>query len=411
VSRPPHPPSAEQVSLRAAVPWVAGAIVYAGAMAQRMSIGILTPDAQSRLGVGNAELALLPVGQLLLYLAMQVPAGVLLDRHGPRVVLAVSSLVMGVGQVVFGVANSLGPAVLGRLLVGLGDATCFVGLLMLARTCFPARLYPAIAASTAAVAAAGQLLVTYPLAVLMREHGWTTSLFTLAGGAFAGAAAAWVGISGPGAGGGGHAAYPSIGAVLRLGTVPAAREGLLTHLTLMAPFLALAAMWGYPYLLRGVGLAPEPAALLLLAVAILPALTGPLVGIATSRRPDLLRPLVRASALVLLSVWTVTTLWPGPPPIAPVALTYLVTGACVGPALLAFEIARRGTPPELGGAISGFANIGGFAGSVTAMLAVGTVVDRLGGDAAAYQNAMRVLPVLVAAGLLALLAHHRRIGR
>ncbi len=401
----------DRVTLRGALPWAAGAIVYAGAMAQRMSMGILTPDAQQRFGIGAAEVALLPVAQLLLYLAMQVPGGALVDRLGPRVVLTGSSLVLALGQLVLAVAPSLPYAVLARLLVGLGDASCFVGLLALGRTSFPSRVYPVVAALSATVAAAGQILVTYPLAILVRETGWTPSVLMLSAGSLGCAVVGWLVIPRRPAAHPDTPTYPSPRSLLALVAVPAARRGLVVHYVLMVPFLSLSAMWGYPYLLRGLGWDMEPAALLMLWVALVPAVTGPVTGWVAARWPGSVVPIVVGSAVLLIGVWAAVAGWPGRPPDLLVVVCYLVTGVSVGSAMLAFEIARRGTPPALGGAISGFANIGGFVGAVVAMLAVGRLVDLGGGGAAAYQDAVATYPVLGAFGLVALVALLRGANR
>ena len=60
--------------------------------------------------------------QVTVYIAAQTPAGVLVDRFGPRAMLVVTGVFLTTGQLVLASATALPQAVLARILVGLGDA-------------------------------------------------------------------------------------------------------------------------------------------------------------------------------------------------------------------------------------------------------------------------------------------------
>ena len=71
---------------------------------------------------------------------MQLPAGFAADRIGPRRTLALGVLAIVVGETLFALAHSLPVAVVGRALVGVGDAVTFVNVLRLVQNLFPERV-------------------------------------------------------------------------------------------------------------------------------------------------------------------------------------------------------------------------------------------------------------------------------
>src|SRR3954462_4729503 len=118
-------------SRRAWLMWALGVTAYCIAVFHRASLGVAGPLAQQRFGATAAVLSLFIVLQLGVYASLQVPVGVLLDRVGTRRMVAAGAAVMGVGQIVLAESHSIGLAVLGRVLVGTGDAMTFTSVLRL----------------------------------------------------------------------------------------------------------------------------------------------------------------------------------------------------------------------------------------------------------------------------------------
>ena len=105
---------------------------YLVAIFHRMSLGVASLDASERFGVTTSAIALLSTVQLGVYLAMQIPAGLLADRLGPRRSLTLGLLAMGAGELLFAFSPTLAPAIAGRALVGAGDACMFLNVLRVA---------------------------------------------------------------------------------------------------------------------------------------------------------------------------------------------------------------------------------------------------------------------------------------
>src|SRR5947209_19151062 len=108
-----------------------GVLAYAVAVFQRASLGVAGVQAQHRFHTTAAVLSLFSVLQLAVYAGLQIPVGVVLDRIGPRRLVAAGAALMGVGQFVLATAHAVPLAVAGRVMVGAGDAMTFISVLRL----------------------------------------------------------------------------------------------------------------------------------------------------------------------------------------------------------------------------------------------------------------------------------------
>jgi len=108
-----------------------GVLAYISAVTQRSTMGIASLVATSRFHTTAEQLSTLAVAQLVVYAAMQIPVGLLLDRFGARLLLTVGAISMALGQYVVAFAPNLETAVAGRMLVGFGDAFTFISMIRL----------------------------------------------------------------------------------------------------------------------------------------------------------------------------------------------------------------------------------------------------------------------------------------
>ena len=124
-------------SRRAWLVWSVGVTAYVVAVLQRTSLGVSGLDATRRFDASASVLASFAVLQLLVYAALQVPVGLLLDRFGSRRLIVSGAVLMAAGQVVLALAETVPLAVVGRVLVGAGDAMTFISVLRLVTTWLP----------------------------------------------------------------------------------------------------------------------------------------------------------------------------------------------------------------------------------------------------------------------------------
>ena len=129
--------------MRAWIVWGTGVLAYIVGVLHRTSFGVSGLDAADRYAASPSVLSSFVVLQVVVYAAMQIPAGVLLDRVGPRAMIVTGALVMASGQMILAFTDSLPVAVAARAVVGVGDALTFISVL---------RLVPSPSPATAAVA-------------------------------------------------------------------------------------------------------------------------------------------------------------------------------------------------------------------------------------------------------------------
>ncbi len=390
--------------------WGIAACLYFTAVFHRFALGVAGLRAEQRLHVDHGELAIFTVLQFAVYLLMQSPAGVAADRFGPRRMLAVGMVCIAVGTAVFSVASSLPAGLVGRGLVGVGDALVFLNVLQVAHRWFPRRMGSLLAVLTGVVGALGQLLGTVPLELSLDRVGWTAtfgaaSVATLV---LAVLALKTVQDRPPGS-----APRASVGTARPLRLLRAAareratRHGFWVHLALFCPFQTIGALWGVPFLVEGQGLSHGTAAAYLLVSTAAFAASGPIVGTLGGRGHLMQDALVVGIGLLVLVAWAVILLWPDGRVPAPVMVTgFVASGVGASGGMLAFDVARRRSAAAAGSA-SALVNCGGFLAGAASMLLVGWLLGSHGTSAAAYQHALLPMLAISAFGLVQVARHAR----
>ena len=367
------------ISRRAWVVWVSAASAYIVAVLQRTSLGVAGTDARERFGASASALASFVVLQLLVYAALQVPVGLLVDRQGPRRLILGGAALMAVGQGLLAVSHGIGLAIVARVLVGAGDAMTFISVLRLVTVWFPPRRVPVVTQVTGLVGQLGQLLSAIPLVALLHGPGWTPAFLSAAAlSVLAGALVLIVVRDSPGG-----SVSPSAALTLRqvradLATAwrhPGTRLGLWTHFTAQFSGTVFALLWGFPFLVSGEQVRPSTASGLLTVFVVSSMVAAPWLGVLVERHP------LRRSWLVLgivggnVLTWTVVLIWPGQAPLWLLVLLVLSL-ALGGPgSMIGFDFARTFNPPNRIGTATGIVNVGGFVASLITMFLIGVVLD------------------------------------
>jgi len=167
-------------SARAYLVWSVGLFAYTVGVLHRTSFGVAGLDAAARFDASPAVLSGFVVLQLLVYAALQVPAGVLLDRFGAKALVVTGALLMAVGQALLALATALPLAIAARVLVGAGDAFTFISVLSVLSAWFPARQVPVLTQLTGLLGQIGQVLSAVPLAAILHGPGWTPAFLSAA---------------------------------------------------------------------------------------------------------------------------------------------------------------------------------------------------------------------------------------
>jgi sugar phosphate permease len=143
--------------------WVAVLSVYLLAVFHRSSLGVAGILAAERFGVSAGQLSTFVMVQLLVYAAMQVPVGALLDRFGSRRMLLTGLALMTLAQTGFALAESYPAGLALRVLLGAGDAMIFISVLRVVALWFPDSQVPVVNQLTGMLGQVGGVIAAIPL--------------------------------------------------------------------------------------------------------------------------------------------------------------------------------------------------------------------------------------------------------
>ena len=145
-------------------------VVFSALGLARFGYTSILPAMQEALGLSNTQTGVLQSWNLVGYLVTVVVAGALAARFGPRMVIAVSLLVVAAGMGLTGLIPTFGVACLGRFLAGVGGAGSNVPAMALVSAWFGARRRGLAAGAGVAGSSVG-LMVTGPLVPAILERG------------------------------------------------------------------------------------------------------------------------------------------------------------------------------------------------------------------------------------------------
>jgi MFS family permease len=244
--------------------WSLAAIGFFFAWVLRVSPSVMIEPLMADFQVGGALLGTLSGLYFYTYALLQAPAGLAMDRWGPRRALAIAACVTAAGCALFAAAPSIEMAYLGRLLIGGGVAFAFLGSLVLASAWFPPRRFAMFSGLAMGIGLLGGIAGQAPLALAVESLGWRETKMTLGALSLGLAAVMWLIVrDGPtaraprGATTGGESVLRGLWKVMRHSQTLyiAAFSGLMS-----STMLAFGALWGVPYTIQAFGLSKVEAA-------------------------------------------------------------------------------------------------------------------------------------------------------
>lgn len=364
--------------------WGIGVLAYTMAVFNRSSFGVAGIEAGERFAVDPAVLSGFVVLQVVVYAGMQIPSGLLLDRVGPRVMIAVGAVVMAIGQAILAGTDQLAPAYIARVLVGAGDAMTFISVLRLVPAWFADRRAPVISQITGLLGQSGQILSAVPMMAILAGSGWSTA-FGSAAALTVLSAVLVIAIVRDGPRDIPRSTDPRVplsGMPRQLATVwrrPGTKLGFFTHMGTQFSITTFALMWGVPYLVEGQGLSTGAAGGLLTLSVVSGIVIGPILGVLSGRymlhRSWLVLTIIAANA----TMWTVVLALPGPAPFWLLALLIVVITIGGPGSVIGFDYARYFNPATVTGTAQGLVNIGGFLATLLVVLTMGVTLKVAGG--------------------------------
>jgi MFS family permease len=399
--------------------WVVGLLAYMLAVFHRSSLAVAGLAAGERFDITASQLATFTMLQLLVYAAMQIPVGLLVDRFGSRSVMLTGTLMLAAAQAGFALAETYPVAVVARVFVGVGDALTFICVLRLVSRWFPHRRVPFVTQLTGTTGQLGAVGAAVPMTWALGHWGWTPAYLAAAGlGVVVALALVLVVHDAPDSR---HLRGPAMSLHAVRATLsaswahPGTRLGFWMHFTTQFSATTLSLLWGFPFLVRGEGRSSHDAGILLTLMIVAVMISGPVLGWLIGRHPWHRSTTVLTIVWSIVIVWSAVLWWPdSAAPLWLLVVLVLVTGVGGPASMIGFDLGRTSNPAERLASASGIINQAGFSASLVLVISVGLILDwRTPGSSTAYTPsafkwAMSAQYVLWSLGLLQIWRYRRR---
>ncbi len=369
--------------MRAWIVWSTGVLAYIVAVLDRTTLGVSGLDAANRFSASPGVLSTFVVLQVIVYAVAQIPAGLLLDRFGSKVMILSGATLMVAGQLALAFTVSLPTAIAARAVVGLGDAFTFISVLRLVPHWFKPRQIPLVTQLTGISGQLGQVLSAVPFLSLLIGSGWTRAYTVVA--AFGVLSLVLTLLLVKNTPPGVVVDDPVISLRETLASVktvwmrPGTRLGFFTHMGTQFSVTVFALMWGVPYLTVAQNLSRSQAGTLLTMSVVAAIVFGVVIGMVTGRHLHRRSWVVLGIVISNALVWTVVLALPHAAPhwllvVLIVVISFGGPGSMVG-----FDFARTFNPRSTLGTAQGAVNMGGFLASLLVMQAMGMIIGATGG--------------------------------
>ena len=363
---------------------------------------LIADELTAELHLSAGDLGFLTSVYFLVFAAVQLPLGALLDRYGPRTIQSALLLLASVGALLFALADGLLGLVIARALVGLGVALALMAGFKAIVLWFPPERLALANGWLVMLGALGAVTATAPAECVVHAIGWRGLFTVLAGLSALAALLVLFAVPEPSAS---PAAKSTIRAVSLWAIYRDRRFWRIAPLSAIGIGVSwsLQGLWAAPWLrdVEGLDRAAVVQHLSVMAVAV--CASALLLGIAADRlrRIGIKTELVLASTLMasMAAQGALLFRWP-----VPSILVWAVIAAAGAVTVLSFAILTQYFPKEVSGRANAALNLLHVGGAFILQSATGLIIEqwpevRGTYPAEAHQQAMAVILVLQLAAL------------
>nr|WP_245350096.1 MFS transporter [Cytobacillus eiseniae] len=356
-------------------------------VSQRTAPGLITDQLMKDFSLTASTIGLLTSIQFLAYASLQIPIGLLSDRYGPNLFLIIGTILNGIGTVIYSIAPNEFFLLFARLLVGLGDATIWVNLVLILSLWFKGNEFIGLIGIAGMAGSFGFLLATVPFSAWISLWGWRVPFLAV------GIILCLLGITlyfilvkkpkqlftdekeqkqrAPAAE---QINEKTLSLLLRILSSRQAWATFLCHFGVVGTYVGFIGSWAVPYGMHVYGMARSDASQLIM-IGLIGALIGaPITSWMAGRFGSIKKPYTAIHFVSVLS-WAAILLFGGVPPFPILVILFFIIGYCNGANTLTFAVVRQSFDRKEVGLASGFANTGGFLSAVLLPSIFGKILD------------------------------------
>ena len=393
--------------LLASIICILAALFYMYEYTLQVSPAVMTNELMRDLGLNAASLGTMAAFYFYSYTPMQLPAGLLFDRFGPRRLITLAILICALGALLFALTPDAVMASFGRLLMGIGSSFSFIGALLLVSRWFPTQYFALLTGLVQLMSSVGAIAGQVPLVTAVNHWGWRSTVISLSLVGWLLALLVWTIVrDSPETVLKGHKFQlpPKKNELKRLRQVCRNKQTWLIALYsffIWAPITAFAALWGIPFLVSSYSLSTAAASQACAMIWLGIGLGSPLIGWFSDKINSRSMPLSFSALLGIISLSII--IYCPPLPLPWLYFLLLVFGLAASGQSLSFGVVKDNNTPCVVGTAIGFNNMAVVAGGALFQPLIGILLyinwkgimhngtpfyDRVD-----YQQALLVLPL------------------
>lgn len=161
--------------------WIAWLLLNCFCVMQFMlqgSVGIMAQSMRHELNLDAAAISLISSSFFYSYVLMQIPVGIIFDRMGIRKTVFYAALLVGISCIAMAFSKTLLSAILIRIVMGIGCAFSFIGLLAGTRLWFAASRFTSLMMLGESLAMIGLYILNFIFSFFIEKTSWQTSIGT-----------------------------------------------------------------------------------------------------------------------------------------------------------------------------------------------------------------------------------------
>lgn len=356
-------------------------------VSQRTAPGLITDQLMKDFGLTASTIGLLTSIQFLAYASLQIPIGLLSDRYGPNFFLIFGTILNGVGTVLYSLAPNEFILLFSRLLVGLGDATIWVNLVLILSLWFKGNEFVGLIGIAGMAGSFGFLLATVPFSLWISLWGWRAPFLSIGVILFVlGILLYFILVKKP------KQLFNSyqeqkgtpsreeqvkektFSLLFRILSSRQAWATFLCHFGVVGTYVGFIGSWAVPYGMNVYDMTRSNASQLIMIGLIGAIIGAPITSWIAGRLGSIKKPYTVIHFVSLLC-WTAILLFGGQPPFYMLIILFFIIGYCNGANTLTFAVVRQSFDRKEVGLASGFANTGGFLSAVLLPSIFGKILD------------------------------------
>lgn len=160
--------------------WIIATVFSTFQFSLQTITNILSPDLQTHFHLNAAEVGNLSAAIYWTFLPLQLPIGLLYDYLNTRNILAIGAILCGIGCFMFSATDNIWVAYIGRMIMGIGCGTGYVGMLNIIHIYFSANMFVFLVGLAESISMLLTALLERVSAVSIVTYGWQHTMFLYA---------------------------------------------------------------------------------------------------------------------------------------------------------------------------------------------------------------------------------------